>query len=114
MEKLRETEQAHICLAYPGLSVKADNIYSLVVMNNILGGSMSSRLFQEIREEKGLAYSIYSYHSSYEDTGALAIYGGTSSNQLEELTTSIPTIRNVLEKGFTETEVSKCKRTIER
>ncbi|SDM56858.1 Predicted Zn-dependent peptidase [Psychrobacillus sp. OK028] len=110
VENFRETEQAHLCLAYPSLSVKADNIYSLVVMNNILGGSMSSRLFQEIREEKGLAYSIYSYHSSYEDTGALAIYGGTSSNQLEELTNSIQeTIQNVLEKGFTETEVSNAK-----
>ncbi|WP_419961665.1 M16 family metallopeptidase [Psychrobacillus sp. BM2] len=110
VENFRETEQAHLCLAYPSLSVKADNIYSLVVMNNILGGSMSSRLFQEIREEKGLAYSIYSYHSSYEDTGALAIYGGTSSNQLEELTESIQqTIQSVLEKGFTETEVSNAK-----
>ena len=88
-ENFRETEQGHLCLGYPGLSVNADNIYSLVVLNNIFGGSMSSRLFQEIREEKGFAYSIYSYHSSYEDTGALAIYGGTSSNQLEELNTSI-------------------------
>ncbi|WP_427138567.1 M16 family metallopeptidase [Psychrobacillus psychrodurans] len=110
VENFRETEQAHLCLAYPSLSVKADNIYSLVVMNNILGGSMSSRLFQEIREEKGLAYSIYSYHSSYEDTGALAIYGGTSNNQLEELSESIQqTIQSVLEKGFTETEVSNAK-----
>lgn len=110
VENFRETEQAHLCLAYPSLSVKADNIYSLVVMNNILGGSMSSRLFQEIREEKGLAYSIYSYHSSYEDTGALAIYGGTSNNQLEELSESIQqTIQSVLEKGFNETEVSNAK-----
>lgn len=110
VENFRETEQAHLCLAYPSLSIKADNIYSLVVMNNILGGSMSSRLFQEIREEKGLAYSIYSYHSSYEDTGALAIYGGTSNNQLEELSESIQqTIQSVLEKGFTETEVSNAK-----
>ena len=110
VENFRDTEQAHVCLAYPSLSVLADNIYSLVVMNSILGGSMSSRLFQEIREEKGLAYSIYSYHSSYEDTGALAIYGGTSSNQLEELTESIQqTIQSVLEKGFTETEVYNAK-----
>ena len=110
VENFRDTEQAHVCLAYPSLSVLADNIYSLVVMNSILGGSMSSRLFQEIREEKGLAYSIYSYHSSYEDTGALAIYGGTSSNQLEELTESIQqTIQFVLEKGFTETEVYNAK-----
>lgn len=109
-ENSRETEQAHICLAYPGLSVKADNIYSLVILNNILGGSMSSRLFQEIREDKGLAYSIYSYHSSYEDTGVLAIYGGTSRNQLNELKSSInDTIQTIMENGFTETEVANAK-----
>ncbi|MGE7978204.1 MULTISPECIES: pitrilysin family protein [unclassified Psychrobacillus] len=109
-ESHKDTEQAHLCLAYPGLSVKADNIYSLVVLNNILGGSMSSRLFQEIREEKGLAYSIYSYHSSYEDTGVVAIYGGTSCNQLEELKSSInETIQTVMEQGFTETEISNAK-----
>jgi predicted Zn-dependent peptidase len=109
-ENFRETEQAHICLAYPGLSINADNIYSLVVLNNILGGSMSSRLFQEIREDKGLAYSIYSYHSSYEDTGVVVVYGGTSSNQLNELKTSIfDSIQNVVNKGFTETEILNSK-----
>ncbi|TQR20968.1 M16 family metallopeptidase [Psychrobacillus vulpis] len=109
-ENFRETEQAHICLAFPGLSVKADNIYSLVVLNNILGGSMSSRLFQEIREDKGLAYSIYSYHSSYEDTGVIVIYGGTSSNQLNELKSTInESIRKIVDNGFTETEISNAK-----
>jgi len=109
-ENYRDTEQAHICLAYPSLSVKADNIYSLVVLNNILGGSMSSRLFQEIREDKGLAYSIYSYHSAYEDTGVLTIYGGTSSNQLDELKTSISeTTKAIVNNGFTETEIANAK-----
>ena len=109
-ENYRETEQVHLCLAYPGVSANADNIYSLVVLNNILGGSMSSRLFQEIREDKGLAYSIYSYHSSYEDTGVLAIYGGTSSNQLNELKTSImDSIKSILDHGFTETEITNSK-----
>jgi predicted Zn-dependent peptidase len=109
-ENSKETEQAHICLAYPALSVKADNIYSLVVLNNILGGSMSSRLFQDIREDKGLAYSIYSYHSAYEDTGVLAIYGGTSSNQLTELKNCIfDTIQTIVKNGMTETEVTNSK-----
>ena len=109
-EKLKETEQGHICFGYPGLSANAENIYSLVVLNNILGGSMSSRLFQEIREDKGLAYSIYSYHSSYEDTGVLAIYGGTSSSQMEELKTSIlDTITSIVKNGFTEIEVENAK-----
>ncbi len=109
-EASRDTEQAHLCLAYPGIGVKADNIYSLVVLNSILGGNMSSRLFQEIREDKGLAYSIYSYHSSYEDTGALVIYGATSSNQLEELQQCIHhSISSILEKGFTAMEVTNAK-----
>lgn len=109
-ENYRETEQAHLCLAYPGVSANADNIYSLVVLNNVLGGSMSSRLFQEIREDKGLAYSVYSYHSSYEDTGVLAIYGGTSGNQLNELKQSISdSITSILDHGFTETEISNSK-----
>lgn len=108
--KSRETEQGHICLGYPGLSVKDKHIYDLVVMNNILGGNMSSRLFQEVREEKALAYSIYSYHSSYEDTGSVAIYGGTSSSQLGELQETIQeTIQKVMDEGVTETEVNNAK-----
>lgn len=108
--KSRETEQGHICLGYPGLSVKDKGIYDLVVLNNILGGNMSSRLFQEVREEKALAYSIYSYHSSYVDSGSVAIYGGTSSNQLQELQDTIhETIQKVVDDGVTETEVNDAK-----
>ncbi|TWT04556.1 pitrilysin family protein [Planomicrobium sp. CPCC 101079] len=83
--KNKDTEQGHLCLGYPGLSLNDPNIYSLSVLNNILGGSMSSRLFQEIREERGLAYSVYSYHSAYSDHGTLAIYGGTADEQIPEL-----------------------------
>jgi len=108
--KSRETEQGHICLGYPGLSVKDKHIYDLVVLNNILGGNMSSRLFQEVREEKALAYSIYSYHSSYEDAGSIAIYGGTSSNQLQKLQETIyETIQKVVDDGVTDTEVNNAK-----
>lgn len=83
--KNKETEQGHLCLGYPGISITDPDIYQLAVLNNILGGSMSSRLFQEIREERGLAYSIFSYHSAYSDHGTMAIYGGTSNDQLPEL-----------------------------
>ncbi|WP_075618210.1 M16 family metallopeptidase [Paenisporosarcina indica] len=108
--KTRETEQGHLCLGYPGLSVRDQHIYDLVVLNNILGGNMSSRLFQEVREEKALAYSIYSYHSSYEDSGSLAIYGGTSSNQLQKLQETIQeTIQKVVDDGVTNTEVNNAK-----
>ena len=66
--------------------------------------------FKKFEKKKGLAYSIYSYHSSYEDTGALVIYGGTSSNQLNELKHSIlETIQTILENGFTDTEITNSK-----
>lgn len=108
--KSRETEQGHICLGYPGLSVKDKNIYDLIVLNSILGGNMSSRLFQEVREEKALAYSIYSYQSSYEDSGTVIIYGGTSSNQLPELKqTILETVEKVIRQGVTPTEVENSK-----
>lgn len=109
-KKTRDTEQGHICLGYPGLSVKHKHIYDLVVLNSILGGNMSSRLFQEVREEKALAYSIYSYHSSHEDSGSVAIYGGTSSHQMPELEQTIhETINKVISEGVTETEVDNAK-----
>ncbi|RNF40587.1 M16 family metallopeptidase [Planococcus salinus] len=83
--KLKETEQGHLCLGYPGVSMTDERLFDFAVLNNILGGSMSSRLFQEIREERGLAYSIYSYHSPYSDHGSFAIYGGTANEQLPEM-----------------------------
>ncbi|MFC4409168.1 M16 family metallopeptidase [Chungangia koreensis] len=108
--KERETEQGHLCFGFEGLPVKDPDIYSLVVINNILGGSMSSRLFQEVREEKGLAYSIYSYHSSYSDHGSVVIYGGTSSNQMEELQqTILESIRKIKSEGMTDTEIDNAK-----
>ncbi len=74
--KQKKTEQAHLCLGFEGLPIGSEKIYDLIVMNIIFGGGMSSRLFQEVREERGLAYSVFSYHSSYKDTGTLVIYGG--------------------------------------
>ncbi len=108
--KERETEQGHLCLGFEGLPVTDPEIYSLVVMNNTLGGSMSSRLFQEVREENGLAYSIYSYHSSYSDHGSVVIYGGTSSSQLEKLhETILESIRNIKNDGISDLEIDNAK-----
>lgn len=83
--KSKDTEQGHLCLGYPGVSIKDPQIYQMAVLNNIVGGTMSSRLFQEIREDRGLAYSIFSYHSAYSDHGTMAIYGGTANDQLPQL-----------------------------
>lgn len=108
--KEKVTEQAHVCLSFPGFSVGHAQIYSLILLNNILGGSMSSRLFQEIREERGLAYSVFSYHSSYHDTGTFTLYAGTSTKQLEEVyKLMIETVDQLRNKGITKEELVKGK-----
>lgn len=73
----RDLEQTLICLGTEGLPTASPDRYNLMVLNAILGGGMSSRLFEEIREKQGLAYSVYSYASSYVDAGTLAIFAGT-------------------------------------
>jgi predicted Zn-dependent peptidase len=106
----KDTEQAHLCIGFEGLQVGDKDIYNLIVLNNILGGSMSSRLFQEVREQRGLAYSIFSYHSSYQDSGMLTIYGGTGSNQLDLLFETIQSTLDKLKKdGITPKELQNSK-----
>jgi predicted Zn-dependent peptidase len=106
----KETEQAHLCLGFNGLAIGHEDIYSLVLLNNILGGSMSSRLFQEVREKKGLAYSVFSYHSSYHDNGMLTVYSGTAPHQLDELyETIMATLDGIGKNGITEKELTKGK-----
>ncbi|MGE7120596.1 M16 family metallopeptidase [Peribacillus sp. NPDC046944] len=106
----KETEQAHLCLGFKGLEIGNDKTYSLVTLNNILGGSMSSRLFQEVREQRGLAYSVYSYHSSYQDTGLVTIYGGTGTSQLDSLYDTIQeTLATLKRDGITEKELRNSK-----
>lgn len=106
----KDTEQAHLCLGYDGLPIGAENMFSLIIMNNVLGGSMSSRLFQEVRERQGLAYSVFSYHSSFTDNGMLTIYAGTGKEQLPLLEDTIEkTVDNVIKNGLTEKELSNSK-----
>lgn len=110
LTRKKDTEQAHLCLGFKGLKVGDPDIYDLIVLNNVLGGSMSSRLFQDVREDKGLAYSVYSYHSSYEDSGMLTIYGGTGANQLGLLSETIQETLSVLKReGITPKELENSK-----
>jgi predicted Zn-dependent peptidase len=81
----RELEQVHIAMALPGVAVTDDSLYSLQVFTNVLGGGMSSRLFQEARERRGLCYSIYSFHMPYTDTGMFGLYAGTDAADTSEL-----------------------------
>lgn len=83
--KNKDTEQAHICIGYNGIELGSKYTYSLLVMNNIFGGAMSSRLFQKIREEKGLAYSVFSYPSSYIGCGLFSIYAGMKPSQMKSV-----------------------------
>ncbi|TRZ38676.1 insulinase family protein [Niallia circulans] len=110
VSRKKETEQAHLCLGYEGLKVGHEDMYSLISLNNILGGSMSSRLFQDVREQKGLAYSVFSYHSSFQDSGIVTIYGGTGAKQLDELYETIQTTLETLKRdGITEKELANSK-----
>ena len=106
----KETEQAHLCLGFEGLQIGHSDVYSLIVLNNVLGGSMSSRLFQEVREQRGLAYSVFSYHSAYRDSGMVTIYGGTGANQLGVLYETIQdTLTKLRAEGITEKELNNSK-----
>lgn len=106
----KKTEQAHLCISLPGFQVGHKDMYSLILLNNVLGGSMSSRLFQEIREERGLAYSVYSYHSSYKEAGSFTIYTGTAPEHVGQVFDIVSHIlRDVADKGITDKELNKGK-----
>lgn len=109
----KDTEQAHLCLGFEGLPVGDENVFDLIVLNNIFGGSMSSRLFQEVREQKGLAYSVFSYHSAHLDAGVFNIYAGTAPGQLDEVYDTVSSIIGTLQvDGVTEKEVANSKEQI--
>ncbi len=106
----KKTEQCHICLSLPGISLREDNLYPMILLNNAIGGGMSSRLFQEIREKRGLAYSVYSYHSSHIDSGMFTIYTGTAPKQTEEvLKVTMELLHEISDKGITDSELKKGK-----
>lgn len=83
MEK--DLEQSHVMLGFEGISRLSDEYYTAQALSTLLGGGISSRLFQEIREKRGLCYSIFSFHSAYQDSGQFAIYAGTGPKDVKEL-----------------------------
>jgi predicted Zn-dependent peptidase len=106
----KQTEQNHICLAFPGCALDDDRLFAMTVLNNVIGGGMSSRLFQEIREKKGLAYSVYSYHSAYRDSGLLNIYIGTAPKQSGEvLNITLEELGKIMANGISEDELKRAK-----
>ncbi|MGH8994273.1 MAG: M16 family metallopeptidase [Acidimicrobiia bacterium] len=107
----RPTEQAHLVLGMPGLSRSDPDRYALSVLNHVLGGGMSSRLFQEIRERRGLAYSVYSYRAAFEDAGMFAIYAGTAPSRAPEVLSIVcaELDRLVADQGLAEGELERAK-----
>ena len=106
----KDTEQLHICLGYPGTFLGSDELYPMSVMNNLLGGAMSSRLFQKIREEMGMAYSIYTYPSTYVGCGTFAVYAGVSpKNGHAVLDETLKQLDLLCRDGVTEKEFREAK-----
>ena len=106
----KDIEQMHICLGYPGLPMGDDKNYELSIFNSVFGGAMSSRLFQRIREESGLAYSVYSYPNAYTDTGMLSVYAATNPDQAEKVVGMIlEEARALAENGLTPEEFTMAR-----
>jgi len=105
----RDLDQVHIVLGFPGTSYTDRLHYPTLLLSTLLGGGMSSRLFQEIREKRGLVYSIYSYANPFKDGGVLAIYAGTGEKEAEELVpVTIEELRKV-QRDVTQEELDRAK-----
>jgi predicted Zn-dependent peptidase len=106
----KQLEQAHICLGGPGISQTHKGRYAGYVLNTALGGGMSSRLFQEVREKRGKVYSIYSFLSSHIDCGYFGIYAGTNPEWVDEvLEITLAELKKVAREGLTQPELERAK-----
>ncbi|MEM8834118.1 MAG: pitrilysin family protein [Pseudomonadota bacterium] len=106
----KDLEQAHVVLGFQGIEKTNPNYYTAVLLSTLLGGGMSSRLFQNVREKHGLAYSVYSSHSAFKDDGQFEIYAGTGPNQVTKLIpVVIDELHKIMEKDCTETELERAK-----
>lgn len=108
--KTKDIEQSHICLGLKGISLEHELYYAMAILNNVMGGSMSSRLFQNIREEKGLAYSVYSSAAAYVHQGSFTIYAGVGHDKVSDAINAIAQELYLLKKdGITQEELSTAK-----
>ncbi|HHU50331.1 MAG TPA: insulinase family protein [Firmicutes bacterium] len=111
--KRKDTEQVHLCLGVPGFHRRHQERYVLMVLDSILGGSTSSRLFQELREERGMVYTTGSQYSSFKDTGLFSIYAGTSPKHFPDVVTVIRQELKVLkEEPISAEEIRRAKEQI--
>ena len=110
MRLQRATEQANIIIGYPGLTFRDDRKWALAVLNSALGGGMSSRLFTEVRERRGLVYAVYSFVSSFSDSGMLGVYAGTSPARADAVLEVVAeVVAAVAADGITDDELHRAK-----
>ena len=110
LAKDKDTEQVHLCLSFRSSEMGSPDVYPTAVLNNVLGGGMSSRLFQRIREDLGMAYSVYSGPSSYPHCGEFTIYAATNPKNAKKVLEQIDIeIKKLLENGITEKEFTMSK-----
>lgn len=109
----KDLEQLHMCIGNKTIGRHDKNYYPLLVLNNLFGGTMSSRIFQEVREKKGLVYSIYSFVSNYSNTGIFSIYAGMSYNQAEDaLRTILKEMISIKNGNISDEEFNRAKQQI--
>ena len=108
--KFKETEQYHVAMGSLGLPASSEDRFAMSALNNVLGGGMSSRLFQEVREKRGLAYAVYSYHHGYSDAGAVKMYVGSTTGNVEEAVEVIAgQLDRIREETVSEEELARTK-----
>jgi predicted Zn-dependent peptidase len=105
----RDLEQLHLVLGFPGLTLDDPDFYAASVLSTAFGGGMSSRLFQEIREKRGLVYTIHCFAHSYRDGGLFGIYAGTGEEEVSELVPALCEEARKLEGGFSPVELARAK-----
>ena len=109
----KDTEQYHVCLSAPGIARTDDRRFAGSLMDAIIGGSASSRLFQEIREKRGMAYSVYSYSSQYADAGQIGVYVGTREDNLAEcLEVAVAELSDIASGNVRADELARAKENL--
>jgi predicted Zn-dependent peptidase len=110
VESKRDLEQVHVCIGVPSIPLADDRRFAAAVLNNLLGGGMSSRLFQNIREKQGLAYAVFSELTPYSDAGILSVYAGTAKETIGQvIDLTIAEFRDMKESLVTEEELLRAK-----
>jgi predicted Zn-dependent peptidase len=105
----RDLEQVHVLLGFEGVGYRDADFYAMSILSTLLGGGMSSRLFQEIRENRGLVYSIYTFPASYSDSGLFGIYAGTGESEIQELVPLICDEVCKISEDVSDTELARAR-----